>query len=130
MGRAENSKANRFGSFWRLCWSLRRARAAEYAALESVHPARNGRQAAPGARHRALVDDQRIVWRRDFGATPKTVYRVGSVSKLFTDIAIMQRVERGELTWTLPSPRTSRISTRKISTRAITLRQLMSHPPG
>src|SRR5262245_60075770 len=45
----------------------------------------------------ALVDDQRIVWARGFGyadqkakkpATGETVYRVGSVSKLFTDIAV------------------------------------------
>src|SRR5437773_1782802 len=43
----------------------------------------------------ALVDDQHIVWARGFGfadpkakkaATAETVYRVGSVSKLFTDI--------------------------------------------
>src|SRR5213592_3395081 len=54
----------------------------------------------------ALVDDQEIVWARGFGfgdpdqktpATAHTVYRVGSVSKLFTDIGIMQLVERGEL---------------------------------
>src|SRR5262249_5114634 len=54
----------------------------------------------------ALVDDQRIVWARGFGfsdpkakkpATADTVYRVGSVSKLFTDIAVMQLVEQGKL---------------------------------
>jgi beta-lactamase family protein len=54
----------------------------------------------------ALVDDQKIVWAQGFGfadpekktaATAETVYRVGSVSKLFTDIAIMQLVERGQL---------------------------------
>ena len=54
----------------------------------------------------ALVDDQEIVWSKGFGfANPKdktpvtdeTIYRVGSVSKLFTDIAIMQLVERGKL---------------------------------
>ena len=54
----------------------------------------------------ALVDDQRIVWSRGFGfadpkrrveATADTVYRVGSVSKLFTDLALMQLVEQGQL---------------------------------
>jgi len=54
----------------------------------------------------ALVDDQKVVWARGFGfadrerkrpATADTVYRVGSVSKLFTDIAIMQLVEKGKL---------------------------------
>src|SRR4051794_25117065 len=46
----------------------------------------------------ALVDDQRVVWAKGFGiadpkakkpATADTVYRVGSVSKLFTDIGVM-----------------------------------------
>ena len=54
----------------------------------------------------AIVDDQKIVWAQGFGmadpkqkipATGETVYRIGSVSKLFTDIGIMQRVERGEI---------------------------------
>src|SRR5437588_7573047 len=54
----------------------------------------------------ALVDDQQIVWAQGFGfadpdkkiaATAQTIYRVGSVSKLFTDIGIMQLAERGEL---------------------------------
>lgn len=54
----------------------------------------------------ALVDGSRVVWARGFGwadsaaaipATAATVYRVGSVSKLFTDIGVMQLVERREL---------------------------------
>src|SRR5215469_15013005 len=54
----------------------------------------------------ALVDGQRVVWARGFGladpdrrtpATADTVYRIGSVSKLFTDIGIMQLVEKGKL---------------------------------
>jgi len=61
----------------------------------------------------AIVDDQQVVWAEGFGmadpherkpATVATVYRIGSVSKLFTDIAIMQLVERGELN--LDAPRT------------------------
>ena len=35
--------------------------------------------------------------RRRRPATAETVYRVGSVSKLFTDVAVMQLVEQGEL---------------------------------
>src|SRR5579864_6537421 len=59
----------------------------------------------------ALVDDQQIVWAQGFGfadpdnkiaATAQTTYRVGSVSKLFTDIGIMQHVERGELSRDAP----------------------------
>ena len=54
----------------------------------------------------ALVDDQKVVWAAGFGfqdrakkipATAETVYRVGSVSKLFTDVAVMQLVEEGKL---------------------------------
>ncbi|HAT30691.1 MAG TPA: serine hydrolase [Janthinobacterium sp.] len=54
----------------------------------------------------ALVDDQRIVWSQGFGwadvagkkaATADTLYRVASISKLFTDTAAMQLVEAGKL---------------------------------
>src|SRR5437660_1659707 len=54
----------------------------------------------------AVVDDQRIVWSAGFGfadvtktrpATADTIYRVGSVTKLFTDLAVMQLVEQGKL---------------------------------
>tara|TARA_R110002111_G_scaffold2705_4_gene17942 strand:+ start:29922 stop:32306 length:2385 start_codon:yes stop_codon:yes gene_type:complete len=54
----------------------------------------------------SLVDGDKLVWAEGFGfqdkdrkfrATENTVYRVGSVSKLFTDIAVMQLVESGAL---------------------------------
>lgn len=54
----------------------------------------------------ALVDDQRIVWAEGFGyadkekklpATAETVYRVGSISKLFTSTAVMQLEDAGKL---------------------------------
>lgn len=88
----------------------------------------------------ALVDDQEIVWARGFGyadpvdsvpATANTVYRVGSVSKLFTDIGIMQQVERGELD--LDAPITTYLPEFRPTNpfdRPITLRQLMSHRAG
>ncbi len=62
----------------------------------------------------ALVEDQQIVWAKGFGfadpkrkvpATAETVYRVGSVSKLFTDIAIMQLVEQGKIDLDAPITR-------------------------
>jgi len=87
----------------------------------------------------ALVEDQRVVWARGFGvanprdsvrATARTVYRVGSVSKLFTDIAVMQLVERGTLD--LDAPVTRYLPSFKPAGAAapITLRQLMSHRAG
>lgn len=91
----------------------------------------------------ALVDDQAIVWSKGYGyadpgkktpATAETVYRVGSVSKLFTDVAVMQLVEKGTLdldapvTMYLPEfqprPHPDRPA------KAITLRQLMAHRSG
>ncbi len=88
----------------------------------------------------ALVDDQRIVWARGFGfadpqaklpATADTVYRVGSVSKLFTDVAVMQLVERGVLD--LDAPITKYLPDFKPDNpfdKPITLRQMMAHRSG
>jgi CubicO group peptidase (beta-lactamase class C family)/D-alanyl-D-alanine dipeptidase len=88
----------------------------------------------------ALVDDQRIVWAEGFGwsdpgrkapARAGTVYRVGSVSKLFTDIGIMQLVERGKLN--LDAPVASYIPDfhpHNPFNKPITLRELMSHRSG
>ena len=88
----------------------------------------------------ALVDDQRTVWSAGFGeedrathrpADASTVYRVGSVSKLFTDIGVMQLVERGEVELDAPVSRYVPDFTPKNSSgKAITLRQLMSHYSG
>ncbi|HVS35181.1 MAG TPA: serine hydrolase [Gemmataceae bacterium] len=88
----------------------------------------------------ALVDDQKIVWARGYGfadpqakkpATADTVYRVGSVSKLFTDLAVMQLVERGALD--LDAPITRVLPDFKPVNpfdTPITLRQLMCHRAG
>jgi CubicO group peptidase (beta-lactamase class C family)/D-alanyl-D-alanine dipeptidase len=88
----------------------------------------------------ALVDDQSIVWSKGFGhadpkgafpATADTVYRVGSVSKLFTDIGIMQLVEKGVLD--LDAPVTKYVSDfqpRNPFNKPITVRMLMAHRSG
>jgi CubicO group peptidase (beta-lactamase class C family)/D-alanyl-D-alanine dipeptidase len=88
----------------------------------------------------ALVDDQRTVWAQGFGledpgdsvsATARTVYRVGSVSKLFTDIGVMQLVERGELDLDAPvATYVPDFQPRDPYGEAVTLRQLMSHRSG
>jgi CubicO group peptidase (beta-lactamase class C family) len=88
----------------------------------------------------ALVDDQQIVWSKGFGfadpvkkipATAETVYRVGSVSKLFTDIAVMQLVEPGKLDLDAPITRyLPDFKPRNPFGKAVTLRQLMSHRSG
>ncbi len=88
----------------------------------------------------ALVEGKQIVWARGFGlarpgegaeATAETVYRVGSVSKLFTDLAVMQLVERGELD--LDAPVTKYLpdfAPHNSFGGEISLRQLMAHRSG
>ncbi|HEY6332967.1 MAG TPA: serine hydrolase [Blastocatellia bacterium] len=88
----------------------------------------------------ALVEDQKTVWASGFGsadpaakrpATADTIYRVGSVSKLFTDIAIMQLVEQGKLD--LDAPITTYLPDfhpRNPFGKRITLRELMCHRSG
>ena len=88
----------------------------------------------------ALVDGDKTVWARGFGkadapaggeATANTVYRIGSVSKLFTDIGIMQLVEQGKID--LDQPVATYLPDFKPANPfggAITLRHLMSHRAG
>ena len=88
----------------------------------------------------AIVDDQQIVWAQGFGladpkaktpATADTVYRIGSVSKLFTDIAIMQLVERGELNLDAPiGDYLPDFHPKNSFGTPVTLRELMSHRSG
>ena len=64
-------------------------------------------------------------------ATAETVYRVGSVSKLFTDLAVMQLVEQGRLDLDAPVTRVlPEFAPRNPFNAPITLRQLMSHRSG
>jgi len=88
----------------------------------------------------ALVDGQHVVWARGFGwadsaskipATASTVYRVGSVSKLFTDVGIMQLVEQHKLDLDAPIQRyVPTFRPKNPFGGAITIRQLASHRSG
>ncbi|MCB4781788.1 MAG: beta-lactamase family protein, partial [Sulfurovum sp.] len=90
----------------------------------------------------ALVDDQKIVWSEGFGyadkekgikATPQTRYRAGSITKLFTDMAVMKLVEEGKMDIDKPFktylPEFS-IKSRFGSTDNITPRNIMTHHSG
>jgi CubicO group peptidase (beta-lactamase class C family) len=90
----------------------------------------------------ALVDDQHVVWTQGFGyadeargipATPDTVYRAGSISKLFTASAAMQLAEQGKLDIDKPLrdylPEFS-TRTRAAHSRPITPRNIMTHHSG
>jgi CubicO group peptidase (beta-lactamase class C family) len=89
----------------------------------------------------ALVDDQRVVWAQGFGfadieqgtpASDETLYRVGSISKLFTDTAALQLTERGQLDLDQPIQRylpTLAPGAPQLPV-TITPRQLMTHHSG
>jgi CubicO group peptidase (beta-lactamase class C family) len=90
----------------------------------------------------AVVDDQRIIWAEGFGyadqehqvpASAQTLYRVGSISKLFTDTAIMHMAETGQLNIDRPLQDylpDFAIKSHYSSTAPITLRELMTHHAG
>ena len=90
----------------------------------------------------AIVDDQQIVWAQGFGysdvkneipATPDTVYRIGSISKLFTSMATMKLVEDGQIDIDRPLvnylPQFS-VRTRFPTSGPITPRTIMIHHSG
>jgi CubicO group peptidase (beta-lactamase class C family) len=90
----------------------------------------------------ALVSDDRILWMKAYGhadaerelpATTRSVYQIGSISKVLTAAAVMQQVERGALDLDAPIvkylPEFS-IQSRFGDTPAPTLRELLSHHAG
>jgi CubicO group peptidase (beta-lactamase class C family) len=90
----------------------------------------------------ALVDDQNIVWQQGFGfadqkknvkARPETVYRAGSISKLFNAMAVMKLVEAGKMDIDRPLATylpEFKIKSRFGSTDGITPRTIMTHHSG
>jgi CubicO group peptidase (beta-lactamase class C family) len=90
----------------------------------------------------ALVDDQNIIWQQGFGfanqkedikATPETVYRAGSISKLFNAMAVMKLVEAGKMDIDRPLATylpEFKINSRFGSTDGITPRTIMTHHSG
>ncbi|MFQ5454665.1 MAG: serine hydrolase domain-containing protein [Nitrospirota bacterium] len=90
----------------------------------------------------ALVDENHLIFAEGFGyadikekvkATPETVYRVGSISKLFTAVAVMQLAEAGKIDIDKPLkdylPEFS-IKTRFSNAGHITPRNIMTHHSG
>ena len=88
----------------------------------------------------AIVDGQQVVWAQGFGlsdpgqkipAAADTIYRAGSVSKLFTDTAMMQLVEKGQIDLDAPVSRyLPDFHPANPFGKSITLRELMSHRSG
>jgi len=88
----------------------------------------------------SLVDGRRVVWAQGFGwadsaaavsANASTVYRVGSVSKLFTDVGIMRLAEQGTLNLDAPIQRyLPDFHPKNPFGGEITIRELTSHRAG
>ncbi len=79
----------------------------------------------------ALVDGPTIVYSAGFGeARRDSAFRVGSISKLFNAIAVMQQVEKGRLDLDAPLPREVLPENPFPGAPAVTLRQLLCHRSG
>jgi CubicO group peptidase (beta-lactamase class C family) len=90
----------------------------------------------------SLVDDQKVIWQQGFGysdlenkilATPETVYRAGSIAKVFTAAAAMQLAEQGKLD--IDQPLSAALPEFSIKTRfpnaaPVTPRNIMCHHSG
>lgn len=86
----------------------------------------------------AAVRGKEIIWQRAFGfrdlalglpATPRTLYGIGSVTKSFTALAIMQLVEKGMLSLDDPVERHVPLKVRP-GGEPILIRHLLSHTSG
>lgn len=90
----------------------------------------------------AVIHDQAIVWAQGFGlanvarqvpATPQTIYRIASITKLFTATAVLQLRDAGKLQ--LDDPVSSHLPWFNIQNEfadkpAITIRHLLTHTSG
>jgi CubicO group peptidase (beta-lactamase class C family) len=82
----------------------------------------------------ALVDDQQVVFAGGFGEAKRdSVFRCGSISKLFNALAVMQQVEAGRLDLDAPLDRygPGLLPLNRFSDApSVTLRQLLCHRSG
>ena len=90
----------------------------------------------------ALIDDQTVAWSQGFGfadkeneirASPETIYKIGSITKVFTGTAIMQLAEEGKLNIDHPVKEyipEFAVKSRFGDTHPITIRSLMTHHSG
>jgi CubicO group peptidase (beta-lactamase class C family) len=116
--------------------SARRLSAATIARIDSAVAAEMRRERIPGLSV-AVATDNQLRWERGYGfadleacvpATPQTTYRLASVSKTITAVAVMQLVEEGRLD--LDAPIQRYVPTFPAKTAPVTARQLLSHLSG
>lgn len=117
-----------------LCLSLLCADAADYSKigprLEAI-VREEMREWGIGGIAVALVDDQQVVYAAGFGeARRDSLFRVGSISKLFNAVAVMQQVEAGKLDLDAPLPADVSPINPFPGEPKVTLRHLLSHRSG
>ncbi|MDQ7745591.1 serine hydrolase domain-containing protein [Hydrogenophaga pseudoflava] len=90
----------------------------------------------------AVLDGQQLAWSAGYGladpssplpATARTRYRAGSISKVFTTMAVMQLAEQGRLNLDAPlsdALPAFRIRSRFTGARQVTVRQILQHRSG
>lgn len=79
----------------------------------------------------ALVDGDDLIFARGYGeANRDSIFRVGSISKLFNAIAVMQQVEKGVLDLDAPLPFDLLPLNPFSDEPSITLRQILCHRSG
>ena len=108
--------------------------------VDSLMAAEMAREKTPGAGF-VFVQNGRVLLQRGYGlanvvrkhrvSPDSTIWRVGSISKVFTATTVMQLVERGEVDLDAPVDRyVRRVSIPKTFAEPITVRQLLDHTGG
>jgi CubicO group peptidase (beta-lactamase class C family) len=122
--------------------SGRRTLARAIQLIDSMTAAQFARDGLGGVAVGVIVNDS-LFWSQGYGwadtqrripATPATVFRIGSVTKQFTAVMLLQLVSRGALRLTDPVdrylPAAARLRGRDVFAQPITLFQLATHTSG
>ena len=108
--------------------------------VDSVLAAEMGRERIPGAGF-VFVQNGQVVFQRGYGLADvargrpvvpdSTIWRIGSISKVFTATAVMQLVDRGLIDLDAPVERyVHRVTIPHTYPEAVTVRQLLDHTAG
>ena len=107
--------------------------------VDSIIPAEMARERIPGAAF-VFVQDGRVVLTRGYGMADveqrrevdaSTIWRIGSISKVFTATAVMQLVDRGDVELDAPVGRyVHRVTIPDTYPEPVTVRHLLTHTGG
>lgn len=109
--------------------------------VDRVVTAEMQKQKIPGAAF-ILVQDGRVVLAKGYGladvarkkpVTPDTIFQIGSITKVFTGVAVVQLAERGQLDLNADVNRylkTTKVPPYKSNGSAVTAKHLLTHTAG